>query len=158
MHEVGVKDKSASALWLWGLHFKIGTEITKCQRQTFQIYLRKIAYSIDPLEFCYLWNYFASQRWTINVTCNKHLNTIVFRMSDTVIRLIERRSVGDKYILVSSTPSPSPFQQKGTTVIKTSLLLMKDYEICKFLFSIRLRPDRNPFFLFRFMYINKSSC
>ena len=25
----------------------------------------------------------------------------MFRMSDTVIRLIERRSVGDKYILVS---------------------------------------------------------
>ena len=40
---------------------------------------------------------------------SKNLNTIVFRMSDTVIRLIERRSVGDKYILVSSTPSPSPF-------------------------------------------------
>ena len=29
-------------------------------------------------------------------------------MSDTVIRLIERRSVGDKYILVSSRPSPFP--------------------------------------------------
>ena len=38
----------------------------------------------------------------------KKLNTIVFRMSDTVIRLIERRSVGDKYILVSSRPSPFP--------------------------------------------------
>ena len=40
---------------------------------------------------------------------SKNLNTIVFRMSDTVIRLIERRSVGDKYILVRSMPSPSPF-------------------------------------------------